>query len=61
MKLILNTFRDRYTAEGPTMTVGELINYLEQFDEDMPIYTGHDSQYTFGAITEDHFEDFEED
>lgn len=39
-----------------TMTVGELIAYLEQFDEDTPVYLNNDNGYTYGSITEGSFE-----
>ena len=44
-----------------TMTVGELIAYLEQFDEDAQVYLKHDDGYTYGGITEWCFEDGELD
>ena len=49
----LNTKRSGY---GPdqcknTMTVGELINLLGEFDEDTPIYFKNDNGYTYGSIT----------
>ena len=42
-----------------TMTVGELIGYLEQFDEDAQVFLKHDGGYTFAGITEWCFEDGE--
>lgn len=46
-----------------TMTVGELIEMLQEYDEELPVYLSHDSGYTFGGITEDRFEvqDMEEE
>jgi hypothetical protein len=46
-----------------TMTVGELIAFLSDYDEDMPIYTSQDNGYTFGGIGYDNFreEDSEEE
>ena len=41
-----------------TMTVGELIAYLEQFDEDIKVYISHDGGYTYGGIRA---KDIEED
>ena len=35
-----------------TMTVGELIAYLEQFDENDKVYLSHDNGYTYGGISE---------
>lgn len=40
-----------------TMTVGELINYLEQFDEEAKIYLRHDNGYTYGGITYNSFDE----
>lgn len=40
-----------------TMTVGELIVYLEQFDEDDKVYLSHDNGYTYGGISESDFLD----
>lgn len=39
------------------MTVGELRAFLEDYDEDTPIYLSFDSGYTYGGITEDRFEE----
>lgn len=44
-----------------TMTIGELVNYLEQFDEDAKVYLRHDNGYTYGGITERSFEEEEEE
>lgn len=37
---------------GETLTVGELIALLEDYDEDTPIYLRNDGGYTYGSITE---------
>ena len=42
---------------GRTMTVGELIEFLSQYDEETPIYLKNDNGYTYGNITEDSFEE----
>ena len=44
-----------------TMTVGELIEHLKQFDEDMPIMLKNDNGYTYGAITETSFDEEEDE
>ena len=46
-----------------TMTVGELMDYLSQFDEDTPVILNNDNGYTYGSITYESFEDgnFDED
>lgn len=57
--LILNTKREGYETDqcGTTLTVGELIELLQDYDEDMKIYFGNDYRgsywYTYGSITED--------
>lgn len=33
------------------MTVGELIEILQEYDEDSPIYLRNDNGYTYGSIT----------
>lgn len=45
---------------GRTMTVGELIGFLQDFDEDTPIYIKNDNGYTYGNITEGSFEEDDE-
>lgn len=37
---------------GKTLTVGELIEILSDFDEDLPVYLRNDNGYTYGNITE---------
>lgn len=61
--LILAAEREAYSIDQirNTMTVGELMAFLEQFDEDTPIYLSHDRGYTYGAITESRFEEDEEE
>lgn len=55
--LILNTSRDAYSPEDlRTMTVGDLIEILQDLDPDLRIITGHDRNrsggwYTYGGIT----------
>lgn len=44
---------------GRTMTVAELIDYLSQFDEELPVYLSNDQGYTYGNIDEDSFEEGE--
>ena len=55
MMIIIDTMREGYAPDQihRTMTVGELIRFLEDYDEDTPIYTGHDNRYTYGGITTD--------
>lgn len=63
MKLIINANRNGYSPDqcGRTMTVAEMMSYLEQFDDDVPVYLSHDNGYTYGSITEGDFEDMDGD
>lgn len=38
---------------GRTMTVGELISILSEFDEDRPVFLRNDNGYTYGSIREE--------
>lgn len=44
-KLIYSAFREGYGVDqiNRTMTAGELINFLAQYDEDTPIYLSFDN------------------
>lgn len=58
--LFLDARREGYGIDQirKTMTVGELISYLqENYEEDTPMYLSHDNGYTYGGITEDRFFD----
>ena len=61
-KLIYQTFREGYDIGQvhSTMTVGELIAFLANYDEDTPVYLSFDNGYTYGGITERGFEEGEE-
>lgn len=50
--------REGYSVKqcGKTLTVGELIEFLQDFDEDTPIYFNNDNGYTYGSLTEDDIE-----
>lgn len=53
MRIItIQTKREGYSPEqcGHTATVGDLIAYLSQWDEDMPVYLSNDNGYTYGSI-----------
>jgi len=43
------------------MTVCELMAYLDQFEDDTPVYLKNDNGYTYGSITEWDFSDDSED
>lgn len=61
--LYINGNRNGYSPEqcGRTMTVGELIEFLSEYDENRPVYLSNDNGYTYGSIGElDFFEKEEE-
>ena len=57
--LILNTRRTGYGVDqvGRTMTAGELVEFLQQYDEDTKVYLAFDNRYTYGAVSESAFEE----
>lgn len=59
--IYLEAVRDGYNpGQVPrTMTVGELIGFLEDFDPDSKIYLRHDRGYTYGGISPRRFEEDE--
>lgn len=64
--LYINTNHTGYSPEqcGRTMTVGDLIDFLGEFDEDRRVYLRNDNGYTYGILDEREFvtsEDMEED
>lgn len=54
--------RNGYSPEqcGRTLIVGELIEILESFDPERPVFLRNDRGYTYGSITEEDIEDAEE-
>lgn len=56
--ITLNTHRTGYTPEqcGRTLTIGELTEYLKQWDDETPVYFSNDNGYTYGAVQ---FEDID--
>jgi len=62
-KVFLTANRNGYAPDqcGGTMTVGELIRFLEGFDEESEIYVESDKRYTFGSINVWDFSDEEND
>lgn len=59
MKLFIEGRRTGYGPDqcGKTMTVREMIEWLEQYDDDTEIYLKNDNGYTFGNIDENSFEE----
>ncbi len=67
-RIIIDARREGYGPDqiDRTMTVGELIEALQEYDEDAKIYLSHDRGYTYGGITaaritEEWIEEDEED
>ena len=60
--LIINAKRNGYAPDqcGNTMTVGEMMRYLEDFEPDEKIYLSHDKGYTYGSISQWDFEERED-
>lgn len=53
MRIItIQTKREGYSPDqcGHTATVGDLIAYLSQWDEETPVYLSNDNGYTYGSI-----------
>ena len=52
-ELFINGKRKGYGTDqcGKTLTVGELIEILQEYDEDSPVYLRNDNGYTYGSIT----------
>ena len=57
MKLFIDGRRDGYEPSQcyKTITVGEMIEILSEYDEDMEIYLKNDNGYTYGSIDYDSF------
>ena len=52
--IYINTKRNGYEPNqcGRTMTAGELMDILSEYDEDAPVFLRNDGGYTYGSITE---------
>ena len=59
----IDSRRDGYSPSQchDTMTVGELIDILSQYDEDQPVYIHNDNGYTYGSVQMDSVTEGEED
>ena len=58
-RLFINGRRTGYDPEqcGRTMTARELIDYLENFDDETPVYLSYENGRVFGSIREEDFLD----
>lgn len=63
MKLTIEAHRTGYSTDQiySTMTVGELIGYLSDYDDDTKIYISNDNGYTYGGISWSDINEIEED
>lgn len=52
--LYINARRYGYTPQqaGETLTVGELMEILRNYDEGTPVYISNDNGYTYGYLEE---------
>jgi len=57
--LVMATIRKAYSPDQikRSLTVGELKELLEGFDDDLIVVTSHDDEYTFGGVSESDFEE----
>lgn len=55
MKKYLRIRNERYhrACTLDTMTVGELIEYLKQYDRDLKVIISNDGGWTYGRVNED--------
>lgn len=67
-RIIIDTVREGYGIDQirSTMTVGELISFLSDYNEDVPVYLSFDNGYTYGGINErsieaEYYDEDEED
>ena len=53
--LTIEAHRDGYSVDQvyETITVGDLIYFLEDYPDDTPVYISNDRGYTYGGISED--------
>lgn len=54
-RLFIKVNKNGYTPEQceKTLTVGELIEILQEYDESIPVLLNNDHGYTYGSIYED--------
>lgn len=52
--LFIEGVRNTYSVKDnpKTLTVGDLIQILSDYDEDTPVYLRNDNGYTYGTLTE---------
>lgn len=52
LKILIEAHRQGYDTDqvGDTVTAGELIKILEEYEEDTLIFISNDNGYTYGSI-----------
>lgn len=63
MKIAIEAHRKGYSPDQVpyTMTVGQLIGYLSDYEDDTPVYISNDRGYTYGGIGWEDIREIEED
>ena len=63
LNLTIEATREGYSLNqcGSTMTTSELIEILQQYPEDTPVYVSNDNGYTYGPIRANHINEKEVD
>lgn len=63
MKLLIHAKRQGYSPQQieRTLTIGELREVLEEYDEDIKVYLSHDNGYTYGGIAYDDFDEMDDE
>lgn len=51
--VIIRVERDRYSTEGATLTVAELIEQLQNYPANAAVYVEHDNGYSYSALHEE--------
>lgn len=63
MKIAIEAHRTGYSPDQIpcTMTVGQLIGYLSDYEDDTPVYISNDRGYTYGGIGWEDIREIEDD
>ena len=63
IKLTIAAHREGYSLNqcGFTLTTSELIEILQRYPEDTPVYISNDNGYTYGPIRANFIDEKEED
>ena len=63
INLTIEAHREGYSLQqcGCTLTAGELIEILDRYPEDTPVYISNDNGYTYGPIRANDIDEKETD